>query len=37
MQTVVVATFDAPGSDPEFRSVPRPKVPDKAALIQAIE
>jgi threonine dehydrogenase-like Zn-dependent dehydrogenase len=29
-----VATFDEPGSDPVIRSVPRPKVGPKAALIQ---
>ena len=34
MQSVAVATFDGPGSSPEIRSVPRPKVPDKAALIE---
>lgn len=34
MQTVRVATFDGPGAKPRIRAVPRPKVPDKAALIQ---
>ena len=34
MHTVAVATFNGPGSSPEIRSVPRPEVPDKAALIQ---
>ena len=30
---VQVITFDGPGSDPVMRHVPRPTVPDKAALI----
>jgi threonine dehydrogenase-like Zn-dependent dehydrogenase len=34
MQTVRVATFDGPGARPQIRTVPRPAVPDKAALIQ---
>jgi D-arabinose 1-dehydrogenase-like Zn-dependent alcohol dehydrogenase len=34
MQTVNVATFDGPGSSPKIRTVPKPAVPDKAALIQ---
>ena len=34
MQTVRVATFDGPGKPPEIRSVPRPAVPDRAALIR---
>lgn len=34
MQTVRVATFDGPGTKPQIKTVPRPKVPDKAALIQ---
>jgi len=34
MQSVRVATFDGPGTRPQIRTVPRPKVPDKAALIE---
>ncbi len=34
MQTVRVAIFDGPGTKPQIKTVPRPKVPDKAALIQ---
>ena len=34
MQTVRVATFDGPGAEPQIQTVPRPNVPDKAALIQ---
>lgn len=34
MQKVRVATFDGPETRPQIRTVPRPKVPDKAALIQ---
>lgn len=34
MQTIRVATFDGPGAKPQIRSVPRPKVSHKAALIQ---
>ena len=34
MQTVRVATFDGPGAEPQIQTVPRPSVPDKAALIQ---
>ncbi|AWT59829.1 MAG: 5-exo-hydroxycamphor dehydrogenase [Candidatus Moanabacter tarae] len=34
MERVSVATFEGPGRNPEIRSVPRPEVPDKAALIQ---
>ena len=34
MQTIRVATFDGPGTKPQIRSVPRPKVSHKAALIQ---
>ncbi len=34
MQTVRVATFDSPGAPPRIRTVPRPQVPDKAALIR---
>jgi len=33
-ETVRVATFDGPGTRPQIRSVPRPKVPDHAALIR---
>ena len=32
MQTVRVATFDGPGAAPQIQTVPRPDVPDKAAL-----
>ena len=34
MERVSVATFEGPGRNPKIRSVPRPEVPDKAALIQ---
>ena len=34
MQSVRVATFDGPGTRPQIRTVPRPKVPDQAALIE---
>ena len=34
MQTIRVATFDGPGTTPEIRTVARPRVPEKAALIQ---
>lgn len=34
MSTVRVATFAGPGSQPEIQTVSRPKVPDKAGLIQ---
>ena len=34
MQTVAVATFDGPGAKADIKTVPRPQVPDKAALIQ---
>jgi len=34
MSTVRVATFDGPGTSPKIRTVPKPKVPDKAGLIQ---
>ena len=34
MQTVRVATFDGPGAKPQIRTVPRPEVPEKAALIE---
>ena len=34
MQTVRVATFDGPGAEPRIQTVPRPNVPDKAALIE---
>ncbi len=34
MQTLRVATFDGPGTSPQLRSVPRPEVPDRAALIR---
>lgn len=34
MQTIRVATFDGPGTAPEIRTVARPRVPEKAALIQ---
>jgi threonine dehydrogenase-like Zn-dependent dehydrogenase len=32
MQQIRVATFDGPGTEPRIRTVPRPKVPQKAAL-----
>lgn len=31
---VRVAVFDGPGTEPQIRSVPKPNVPDRAALIQ---
>lgn len=34
MQTIRVATFDRPGARPRIRNVPRPKVPERAALIR---
>ena len=34
MQTIRVSTFDAPGTRAQIRSVPRPDVPDRAALIR---
>ena len=34
MSTVRVCTFDGPGTDPVIRTVARPEVPHKAALIQ---
>ncbi len=34
MQTIRVSTFDGPGSAAQIRSVPRPEVPDRAALIR---
>ena len=34
MQTIHVSTFDAPGTRAQIRSVPRPDVPDRAALIR---
>ena len=34
MSTVRVCTFDGPGTDPVIRTVSRPEVPHKAALIQ---
>ena len=34
MQTIRVTTFDGPGARPQICSVPRPKVPDHAALIR---
>ena len=34
MQTIRVSTFDGPGTRPQFRTVPRPTVPDRAALIR---
>ena len=34
MSTVRVATFAAPGARPQIQTVPRPVVPDKAALIE---
>jgi hypothetical protein len=32
MEQIRVATFDGPGTEPVIRSVPRPEVPDEAAL-----
>ena len=34
MQTIRVSTFDGPGTQPQIRVVPRPDVPDRAALIR---
>ncbi len=34
MQTVRIATFDGPGAKPQIQTVPKPKVPTRAALIQ---
>ena len=34
MKTVQVSTFEGPGARPRIRTVPRPAVPDQAALIQ---
>lgn len=34
MSSVRVATFDGPGAEPVIREVPRPEVPDQAALIR---
>ncbi len=34
MPDVQVATFDGPGTEPKIQTVPRPEVPDRAALIQ---
>jgi threonine dehydrogenase-like Zn-dependent dehydrogenase len=34
MQTVRVATYDGPFTKPQIKTVPWPKVPDKAAIIQ---
>jgi len=34
MTDIRVATFDGPGADPVMRTVPRPKIGPKAALIQ---
>ena len=34
MSSVRVATFDGPGSAPVIREVPRPQVPERAALIR---
>ena len=34
MSDIRVATFDGPGSSPVIRTVPRPQVPERAALIQ---
>ncbi len=34
METINVTTFDGPGSAPRMRQVPRPRVPERAALIQ---
>ncbi len=34
MQIIRVSTFDAPGTPAQIRSVPRPDVPDRAALIR---
>ena len=34
MSDIRVATFDGPGSSPVIQTVPRPRVPERAALIQ---
>ena len=34
MQHIRVSTFAGPGAKPEIHSVPWPKIPSKAALIQ---
>src|SRR3712207_4911815 len=34
METIGVITFDGPGAPPRLRQVPRPEVPEKAALIR---
>jgi threonine dehydrogenase-like Zn-dependent dehydrogenase len=34
MSEVRVSVFEGPGTSPQIKTVPRPKVPDKAALIQ---
>jgi len=34
MTTIRVATFDGPGAKPVIRTVPRPRIPTRAALIQ---
>src|SRR5438093_13379631 len=34
MESVRVATFGGPGTRPQIRSVPRPRVPDRAALVR---
>lgn len=34
METIGVITFDGPGAPPRLRQVPRPAVPEKAALIR---
>jgi len=34
MQPIRVCTYDGPGAQPVLRSVPWPKIPNKAALIK---
>jgi hypothetical protein len=34
MSEILVSTFEGPGSSPMIRTVPRPVVPDRAALIE---
>src|SRR5437660_4015330 len=34
METIRVCTYDGPGTQPVIRTVPWPKIPKKAALIQ---
>lgn len=34
MNQIRVATFDGPGAEPVIRTVPRPKIGPKAALIE---